>query len=187
MIDQLIKLETAKLAKEKKCKINNKESYRIDKEGNLITNGLMETVPFEWEYKFNHNIWYPAPTQSLLQKWLRETYSIHCTPVSDRSGEWSYLIYFLKPGEYHNISDIGTSYKTYEDALEVALVEGLGFIDEINKYVNSPKQEEQNRCTCEEKDYESHGCPYAHEINDDDNCEHCSCCPYCVSECSNAI
>ena len=41
-------------------------------------------------------------------------------------------------------------------------------------------------CTCEEG-YEPHACPYATEINDNDDPEHCTCCPACEQECSDDI
>lgn len=32
-----------------------------------------------------------------------------------------------------------------------------------------------------------HGCPYQHDVNDDDNQEFCRCCPECEQDCTDDI
>ena len=69
-----------------------------------------------------------APTQSLLQKWLREDYAIHIEIIpneKDPKNLWVtivYPLYFMKEP-----SNEGT-FKTYELALENGLIEGLKLI-----------------------------------------------------------
>lgn len=40
-----------------------------------------------------------------------------------------------------------------------------------------------DRCTCNEKEHEYHGCAYAYEINDDHDPEFCNCCEFCAYNC----
>lgn len=89
-----------------------------------------------------------APTQSLLQKWLREEHEIqvYATMESLGSDEWgySYEINYL-PKEHQNAKrrvcrfeyidsykEFGSTYEgawdTYEEALESALLEALKLI-----------------------------------------------------------
>lgn len=78
---------------------------------------------------------YSAPTQSLLQKWLRGTHKIEISvlPVLDSNMEiltYSYTIYLTNkkvPEDY----DVRLDNRTFEDALEEALLEGLKLINKI--------------------------------------------------------
>ncbi len=49
----------------------------------------------------------------------------------------------------------------------------------------SPEQEIEEKegtfCTCKEKEYPAHICPYASLMDDEDNI--CNCCLYCEDEC----
>jgi len=119
MKDELVSFETAKLAKEKGFDIY--QPYRYDDE-KRIYHGRDQT--------FNIN----APTQSLLQKWLREVHNIH---IQVHFINNSYLLK-IKYFEKESIVDFNiknyrykTRYKTYEEALEVALLEALKLIKEI--------------------------------------------------------
>lgn len=158
MKEQLITFETAKLVKEKGFDVPTKMYYE---------NSLTEQVhdedgksgPFGWEkdelnlqsgYFINNwkdsdlsnKSWYmcSAPTQSLLQKWLREVHKIHIEPqyswLLDKDKKtrddvvWWYYIY---PNYPHGIrsktfsSEIGEP-STYEEALEIGLQEALKLI-----------------------------------------------------------
>ena len=71
-----------------------------------------------------------APTQSLLQKWLRENHEIqimidpeYCNVIRDLSG---YSLHVCD--EYGVLSVDGEYYKTYEEALEAGLLEALKLI-----------------------------------------------------------
>lgn len=93
MEDQLITFETAKLAKEKECPL-------IKTRLNIIIS--------------------PVPTQSLLQKWLREVHNIHIT------------IWYNELTKKYRIDtpeDLNESeYESYENALEIVLQEILKLI-----------------------------------------------------------
>tara|TARA_R110001606_G_scaffold391495_1_gene559642 strand:+ start:65 stop:349 length:285 start_codon:yes stop_codon:yes gene_type:complete len=92
MKEQLITFETAKLAKEKGFELNG---YTNDIE---------------------------APTQSLLQKWLREEHEIHLTVTSISQESWQ--CHITKIGD-----SLGKKYfedfYNYEEALEKGLMEAL--------------------------------------------------------------
>lgn len=133
MEEQLISFETAKLAKEKGFNIptrnfyadlswNSKEVYSAIEVGyNEFTNSM------EKEHGFGDIIL--IPTQSLLQKWLREIHEIEVNPAQN----------FTKGGikMQYNISIESYKYNhlgkyiygnTYEEVLEVGLQEGLKLI-----------------------------------------------------------
>ena len=120
MKDQLVLFRTAKLAKEKGLKLNYcRELFYPDpdKEGEYVTNECSH----DWEIIEDRD-WYSRPTQSLLQKWLREVHNliiiIDWGPLSER---YSYEIYYngeeCGGGDYINDS--------YEEALENGLIEAL--------------------------------------------------------------
>ena len=101
MKEQLISLETAKLAKEKGFNLNSPAFYGCDnpssgKESNQL-------ILREWENWVNFGnedspqegtAIYSASTQSLLQKWLREVYKIHITITSQSQESWQWHIQF---------------------------------------------------------------------------------------------
>lgn len=119
MKEQLILFETAKLAKEKGFKeecsshideFNDNEGHR-----HIITNHV--------------HAGYRQPTQSLLQKWLREKHNVDIiiyvlTKGMDNvwSGYMVALIYYCK------IQKSFSKFKTYEEALEKGLKEALNLI-----------------------------------------------------------
>jgi len=109
MTEQLISFETAKLANEKGFEITgNQASFIMNN-----PNGLN------------------LPTQSLLQKWLREKHNIDIYVKRDRSSwrntYWDYFIEHLTlPSIQSSVG--GTTPNTYEEALEVALFEALKLI-----------------------------------------------------------
>ena len=110
MKEQLISFETAKLAKEKGFKKLCDFSY--DEDGILTGN---------CEQSYN----YVAPTQSLLQKWLREKHDIHITITSISQESWQYHIQKPKDKLGDNYEE---DFENYEEALEVGLQEALKLI-----------------------------------------------------------
>lgn len=99
MNEQLISFKTAILAKEKGFEFNNKRSQN----------------DYQGEY----------PTQSLLQKWLREEYKInvYCMPCLYDENLW-----------FHNIaSRFKVFVGTYEEALEDGLYQTLKLIKNDEK------------------------------------------------------
>lgn len=123
MKEQLITFETAKLAKEKgfneMCNYAHSEDDKgiIDKDKNhkyLFRNDSMSDEVSGY---------ISAPTQSLLQKWLREKYNIHIHIMKAFEADWFFL----------NVNGYDTDYneksiKTYEKALEKGLQEALKLI-----------------------------------------------------------
>ncbi|MCI4437670.1 MAG: hypothetical protein JHC33_12760 [Ignisphaera sp.] len=158
MEEQLITFETAKLAKEKGFRmfkdsfkstlidsrnydVQRYSFYRVIKEEQMLNlnvgtnssniNGLLESYD-DKDFIVQKN--YFAPTQSLLQKWLREVHNIDV--FINRDGMFrkeSYCIFI-----HDNIKDISrlrpldndvfSGYFTYEEALEVGLQEALKLI-----------------------------------------------------------
>ena len=110
MKDKLIEYSTAKLAKEKGFKKLCDFSY--DEDGILTGN---------CEQSYN----YVAPTQSLLQKWLREKHDIHITITSISQESWQYHIQKPKDKLGDNYEE---DFENYEEALEVGLQEALKLI-----------------------------------------------------------
>ena len=111
MEEQLISFETAKLAKEKGFEKLCNFSYDED-----------EIITANCEQAYN----FVAPTQSLLQKWLREKHNFHiCIWFNSLTGKYridspidELDILFEKLNEF----------KTYEEALEYGLFEILKLI-----------------------------------------------------------
>ena len=112
MEEQLISFETAKLAKEKG--FNWKVSLHYESNGNRFFDKV--------ECNFNNvELICSAPTQSLLQKWLREVHKLIITIDHVTSKGWCYRIQI-------NNSDWSIYFKTYEEALEKGLQEALKLI-----------------------------------------------------------
>lgn len=128
MKDEIIKYETAVLAKEKGCDLDlfgegfnytneDGDEYWTSIEGGI--SGKEETSPVI------------NCTQSLLQRWLREVHSIRAFVVHGVSGNFNYEIrIFDKPNDAGQWTRIGhiSSYDTYESVLEARLLEALKLI-----------------------------------------------------------
>jgi hypothetical protein len=128
MEEQIVNFDTAKLAKEKKfdgiCydtydlrdkKLSNKYDIDLDE----IYDEIDLKREFECRFDDIFEGYCLAPTQSLLQKWLREKKNIfvYCMPTMNNKS-WHNNI------ASHNPSFIGT----YEEALEISLQEALKLI-----------------------------------------------------------
>ena len=155
MKEQLISLETAKLVKEKQ--FQEYTSYFYTKENGLcsIDNDGETLNIYNDALTFKDSIWdcngefwynliedeegigaqlyepikYPAPTQSLLQKWLREQHKIILIigyQYEYDSTPYSYWIY--KEGQSSPINQWVDDLETYEEALEKGLQEALKLI-----------------------------------------------------------
>lgn len=160
MKEQLISLETATLAKEKQ--FQEYTSYFYTKENGLCsidTDGEILNIHND-DLTFKDSIWdcngdfwyneiedeegiyaqtyepikYPAPTQSLLQKWLRETHQLHLE-IQVQDYVETPKFYWNIFGTYKNnkiIRCIANSpredYVSYEEALEAGLQKALSYI-----------------------------------------------------------
>lgn len=119
MKDKLISFETAKLAKEK--------GFNIYQDYQYVDN---ENTDFKSSF-YRHNDYqctlikklYFAPTQSLLQRWLREVHNIIVEVQFYSYNNWNYSIYLNEP-----ITEVTPKFKTYEEALEEGLQEALKLI-----------------------------------------------------------
>jgi hypothetical protein len=119
MEEQLITIKTAKLAKEKGFdELCNNYYAGSDTIYKSKENGIHNSFLFAV-------LSCTAPTQSLLQKWLREKYDIHIgiEPYGDNTYD-----YVLVSELIESDSDDEYSFATYEDALEAALYEALNLI-----------------------------------------------------------
>jgi len=113
MKEELITFETAKLAKEKGFDVYC-YNYWIDDKTQTDEHYKSKLV------KELKDKCISAPTQSLLQKWLREVHNIdvYCQPTFEIKGKW-----------YNNIASHNPPFVgTYEEALEIGLQEALKLI-----------------------------------------------------------
>lgn len=129
MTEAFVTLETAKLLKEKGFKEDVFTFYEVDcVEGDMI---LSET--YDESENFNEkNDCLSAPTQSLAQKWLRETKNIHICVYNCACG-YGYEISKADNGTHITSSvyegpNDGGEWDTYEEALETGLQEALKLI-----------------------------------------------------------
>ena len=119
MKEQLISLETAKLAKKKE--FNEICQYYYEILDKPITLQKMSCSNAEG-YKQP-----TAPTQSLLAKWLREEYNI--IVLVDYEGiDWYYYKYYYYINEVQKYDASGKNYITFEEAYEIGLQEALKLI-----------------------------------------------------------
>lgn len=123
MKEELISFETAKLTKE----IGFDEAtykwyyhtYGLNGKGGSSTMG----EDFLFHHSKRGKLYYPAPTQSLLQKWLREKHGVFVW----LKPKWSVYI-----DEHHLI----TEKDCYEEALEIGLQKALKIIKSKMKNEN---------------------------------------------------
>lgn len=131
MEDQKINIETAKLAHEKGLNLKECQCVFVDDEGGEMPYFLV---------KRSKRTWYRIPTQSLLQKWLRETYNIHIEITVDfyKTGinyNWQLKTYdptdiiCSNKNKSSGVYCDNGEYKTYELALEAALYRALTYVD----------------------------------------------------------
>lgn len=129
MAEEFVTLETAKLLKEKGFKEDVFTFYEVDcVEGDMI---LAET--YDESENFNEkNDCLSAPTQSLAQKWLRETKNIHICVYNCACG-YGYEISKADNGTHITSSvyegpNDGGKWDIYEEALEAGIKECLKLI-----------------------------------------------------------
>ena len=117
MVEPLVSPETAVLAKEKGFNVNTQYYYNPSLVKDVINREMDWNDP---KVISNCN---SAPTQSLLQKWLREKYNIHVESFYCESEEYGvevkvqFKVYFQDYG-----------FNNYEEALENGLSKALNLI-----------------------------------------------------------
>jgi hypothetical protein len=132
MQEQIISFETAKLAKEKGFDWECNHSWddrsldKIDKTNELVKHSKYKA--FNTDDMCDQLMLYSAPTQSILQKWLREVHGLfvnveHYENKAYRR-TWTYSISTVfQVLENYNFED--NRVLTYEEALEEGLQEAL--------------------------------------------------------------
>lgn len=120
MTEELVTLETAKLLKEKGFNEYCKNVIDID-------NILRETL-----YRTNENLpkqCFSLPTQSIAQKWLRETKDLHIGICYSHKLFWYYEIMSVSNHVLVGLANRPSiHYNTYEEALEAGIQEALKLI-----------------------------------------------------------
>lgn len=133
-MEDTIRFETAVLAKEKGFKPEKPTTDYVkgftvnyDDDDNIISYEKNDIQEEDW---CRHG-YYLRPTQSVLQKWLRDVMNIDVFANSVRFtgyieiGYYTYSVMGCSPSKNYR-------FETYEEALEFALIEGLKLIN-INK------------------------------------------------------
>ncbi len=136
MNETLVSFETAKLAKE--MGFFSDGSYHCYNECHEYPKGIIATVT---EMSRGHrstlsntedNIFedcYEAPTQALLQKWLRDKFDVDIFIVASFIGEPKHRYSYYILCNTNDTDADGSESKTYEEALEIALLEALKLLE----------------------------------------------------------
>jgi hypothetical protein len=129
MKEVLITFDTAKLAKEKG--FDWKTAWRYQGDDHDIVGGALYNHNCLEEQKLWNIKLYSAPTQSFLQKWLREKYNLHIEIILKSSGYKCDGVFMKVKNK--KIIMIGNpfsliEFNSYEEALEIGLQEGLKLI-----------------------------------------------------------
>lgn len=111
--DELVSFETAKLAKEKGFDVQTFDWY--DYTGNYHKGFYPHELHECPRYKE-----YYAPTQSLLQRWLRDKKNIDIAIVPLFTGVYAYIVYNIHCRD-NRVENTNAGYAAYELALEDAL------------------------------------------------------------------
>lgn len=123
MEEQLISFETAKLARERGFNEECYAYYDLDGEiDSIFTNDNSFVYPLNNFHNWGID-YFNAPTQSLLQKWLREIHNIHIELQYGKINKYYYLIFKNDLCEFSSVISL-----TYEEALEIGLQETLKLI-----------------------------------------------------------
>ena len=126
MKEQLITFETAKLAKERGFENKTPHKLRRDYYNHLgeINGDVTLYIKAYVNKKSTRNLeTIDAPTQSLLQKWLREEHQLYVLINYVNKEQFNWEINMFQHGEY------GIGFRgSYEEALERGLVAALKLI-----------------------------------------------------------
>lgn len=118
MEDTLVQYNTAKLAKEKGF---SEECHFCKNIYN--TKAIYNASKYNWNL---HKVNYSIPTQSLLQKWIREKHNIHVEAWFDNTQKDGFPYLYEIYNQNNKESDAhGNYFNTYEEALEQGLFKAL--------------------------------------------------------------
>lgn len=128
MKDELIRFDVAKLAKEKGFNLVENCDFGFSPDGRELEVGF-------WRLNRNNEKSILRPTQSLLQRWLREVHNIHVSSDLNSSNPTNVNFVYCVTTNYNdwNSDDYSNHTSTelfgkYEDALEEGLKKGLKLI-----------------------------------------------------------
>ncbi len=132
MRDEIIKFETGILALKKGFRFTHIIEDRYESICHIYTDGgyLCKYVAYEPDFYDEEYPDIPAPTQSMLQRWLREEHDIQIKieRLNTIEDGWQYV------GEYGKlVASKGTGYfsNIYEEVLEETLIKALKFIEDV--------------------------------------------------------
>ena len=116
------------------CKLAKEKGFPQDPDKNdhclmYCWDGLRNIHPLAmwivWEMEeYDHDNLYAAPTQSLLQRWLREEKNVDIAIVPLYTEGYSYIVYNIHCRD-NRVVNTNAGYDTYELALEDALAYSL--------------------------------------------------------------
>jgi len=121
MKDELIKIKTAKLAKEKGFDVPTQKAYDGVPMLCTHTDSVFNTLNYNSELGGNYC---SAPSQALLQRWLREVHDIHLDITYSGKQNVEREIEYYVTGRQLSIG----IWDSYEKALEKGLQEALKLI-----------------------------------------------------------
>lgn len=127
MVEELVSWEAAKLLKEKGFDIPT--GYVYNKEGRVGRS----FGAYNWNHSEVRSVSYAsAPSQSLVQKWIREKLNLFVHSFCNASG-WAWQIdkcngTFIK-GSEDTGPNAGGQWDTYEEALECGIIESLKLLN----------------------------------------------------------
>ena len=110
--EQIISLKTAKLANNKGFNAECDYFYNMGSNYKLQNDLIIRT---------GDDLIYEAPTQSLLQKWLREKYNLIVWVYPSKDNDFFQF-------EINNKIIFSNQSKTYEQSLEIGLIKALKLI-----------------------------------------------------------
>ena len=134
MKEQLITFETAKLAKEKGFDIKVETFYMGDSEDNFLHNAGKKDNWNNYKCIFSESGLsddYSAPTQSFLQRWLREVHDTNITILLAGHDYHEYVIHAKNRNYIKKVKNPITPENiknNWEDTLEKGLQEALKLI-----------------------------------------------------------
>ena len=140
MKEDLIKFETAKLAREKDINIFSKSVFSTEypNDGKLDYRDISYNEDDGWTEYYHHrgtdvkidfNSFVFAPTQALLQKWLRENYGFIVLPTYNYWNDcFKVDICGRFSGDVIKGVDLSIEFEKYEEAMEYGLFESLKLI-----------------------------------------------------------
>lgn len=130
MKEELVKYETALLAKKKDFDWDVYDGY------DTRTGKICYTLKEEWRegcpINIEYDVFVSAPTQSLLQRWLREIHKIHIwVQLNTLTAETTNLLFevvIYKPSLTNTTDITYCYYSSYEEALEQGLIHALKLV-----------------------------------------------------------